>query len=234
MKLREVTQETKQKYLNEVAATVQNYDDMIKAIDTKFSKYGLLHYQQTQNVLNLAYAKEKKEELRAEIKNINITTLDTIAAQLKDIKERYIKEVTPSTAITDPLELDFIEKELKVMTDKELLDYYKENYLDTNIVRLCNIEHKARSGYREGKAMMSLPDYGVEDDVTKKIDSEIKRTIGMRQVVGTMCAFVGRIDETGTPVPKLISWNTVFEEIENRNLHKFLKVSLTDFIQKTL
>lgn len=231
MKLREITQETKQKYLNEVITTVQNYDAMIKTIDQKFAKYGLLHYQQTQNILDLNYAKDKKEELKVEIKNINTSTLDNIVTQLKGIKERYIKEVAPATSITDPLELSFIEKELKVMTDKELLDYYKENYLDTNIVRLCNIENKARHNSKEGKIFMPLPEYGVEDEVTSKIDNEIKLTIGMRQVTSSRCSFVGEIDETGTPVPKITPWNTVFGEIEKRNMQRPVKVSLKDFIQ---
>lgn len=231
MKLREVSQETRNKYLNEVTTTLVNYDEMIKDIDLKFRQYGLLHYQQTQNVLNLNYARDKKEGLKVDIKNINTTTLDQVVAKLKDIKERYIKECTPATAITDPLELSFIEKELKVMTDKELLDYYKENYLDTNIVRLVNIEYKARNHHQDGKVMMPLPEYGVDDIVTSKIDKEIKVTAGMRGIVGTMCVFVGEIDDTGSPVPKIISWNTVFEQVEKRNMQKHVKVSLTDFIK---
>jgi len=117
------------------------------------------------------------------------------------------------------------------MSDQEFIDYYKDNYLDTNIVRLCNIENKARNNNKEGKLFMPLPTYGVEDFVTSKIDSDIKRTVGMRQIVSSMCSFVGEIDATGTPVPKMISWDTVFSQVEMRNLHNFVKVSLIDFIQ---
>ncbi len=231
MKLRGITEQTKQKYLNEVSATTKDYDDMIKSIAAKLAKYGMIHFQQTQNVLNLNYAKQKKDELKIEIKNINVSTLDNIIAKLKDVKERYIKEVAPVTAITDPLELSFIEKELKVMREDELLEYYKENYLDTNIVRLCSIENKARHGYKEGKAVMPLPEYGVEDVVTKRIDKGIKTTVAMRQTVNTMCVFVGGIEESGELVPKMLSWSTLFENVEKRNMQNCVKVSLIDFVK---
>lgn len=131
-------------------------------------------------------------------------------------------------ATTDPLELSFVEKELKVMTETELMEYYKENYLDTNIVRLLQIEYKARKGHKEGKVRVELPEYNIDDSVISRIDSDIKRTFGMRQITGTMCVFIEKVDEYGTPVPRLISWNTIFEEIENRNLIKHVEVLLTD------
>ncbi len=200
---------------------------MIKNMDQKFEKYGLIHYQQTQNILSLAYAQEQKDALKAEIRNINISTLNQIVADLKAIKEEYIKESIP-LATTDPLELSFVEKELKVMTETELMEYYKENYLDTNIVRLLQIEYKARKGHKEGKVRVELPEYNIDDSVISRIDSDIKRTFGMRQITGTMCAFIEKVDEYGTPVPRLISWNTIFEQIENRNLIKHVEVLLTD------
>ncbi len=227
MKLRQITEESKKNYLQKVAATVYSYTPMIKNMDQKFEKYGLIHYQQTQNILSLAYAQEQKDALKAEIRNINISTLNQIVADLKAIKEEYIKESIP-LATTDPLELSFVEKELKVMTETELMEYYKENYLDTNIVRLLQIEYKARKGHKEGKVRVELPEYNIDDSVISRIDSDIKRTFGMRQITGTMCAFIEKVDEYGTPVPRLISWNTIFEQIENRNLIKHVEVLLTD------
>ncbi len=231
MKLRQVTEEVKKKYLDEVMATVQDYDAMIKAIDAKLVPYGVIHNQQTQNVLSLDFAKQKKDALKVEIKNINVSALDSIVAKLKDIKERYIKEVAPAAATTDPLELSFIEKELKVMTESEFREFYKENYLDVNIVRLCNIENKARQGYKDGRPFIPLPEYGIEDMITKEIDKSIKVAVGMRQMVSTTCVFAGAIDETGTVVPKMISWNTLFEQVEKRNMQNRVKVSLLDFIK---
>lgn len=231
MKLRQVTEEVKQKYLNEVTATVQDYDAMIKAIDAKLVPYGAAHFQQTKGVLSLNYAKEKKDALKVEIKNINTSALDSIISKLKGIKERYIKEVAPATATTDPLELSFIEKELKVMTESEFREFYEVNYLDTNIVRLCNIENKARHGYKDGKTVMPLPEYGVEDGITKRIDKEVKTAVAMRSTVETMCVFAGAIDETGSVVPKMLPWNTVFEQVEKRNMKSLVRVSLIDFIK---
>lgn len=231
MKLREITKEVKEHYLNKVTAIITDYDDMISKINGKFAKYGLIQYQQSQGILDLNYAKEQKEALKVDIKNINITVLDQIVEKLKAVKESYIKEVAPATAITDPLELSFIEKELKVMKDSEILEYYKENYLDTNIVRLIEIEHKARNGYKDGKSVMPLPELGVDDDVTKAVDEQTKKAVAMRSVVSNMCVFIGKIDATGNLAPKMIPWGTVFEQVEQRNKSSFTKVRLTDFIQ---
>ena len=231
MKLREVTAETKEKFVNQVTAITQDYDAMIKAINSKLAKYCLTHYQQSQGILALNYSRVQKEALKVEIKNTNVSALDHIVVTLKTIKESYIKEVTPATAITDTLELGFIEKELTVMNDKELMEYYQENYLDSNITRLIQIEHKKRHGAAEGALFMPLPEYGVVDEVTKQIDAEIKAAVAMRSVTGSMCVFVGSLDETGTKVPKMISWGTVFEQAEQRNKSGFNKVSLLDFIQ---
>jgi hypothetical protein len=137
-------------------------------------------------------------------------------------------------SINKDMELDFIEKELTVMTDKELIGYYQENYLDSNITRLIRIEHKKRHGAADGAVYMPLHEFGVEDEVTKQIDEEIKRTIGMRSVTCSMCSFVGALDVTGTPVPKLISWGTLFDQGEQRNKSSFTKVRLVDLYNSNI
>jgi hypothetical protein len=51
-------------------ANIQDYDAMIKAIDAKLVPYGVIHNQQTQNVLSLDFARAKEDALKVEIKNI--------------------------------------------------------------------------------------------------------------------------------------------------------------------
>ncbi|WP_294170761.1 hypothetical protein [uncultured Clostridium sp.] len=231
MKLREVTQERKDYYENKVVLTLNNYDKMITEVDNKLFRYGAIHHDFCVGKYSLGYAKEKKEDIKVEIKNINVTTLDNIVAELKNIREDYIKEIVPETSTTDLVELNLIEKELKVMSDSELLEYYKENYLDKNIIRLVQVEYKARNGFKDSnKARLELPKYDVKDTFITKIDTEIKRVVGLRQVVSNMCSFVGEVSATGSPVPKLIPWNTIFENVEKRNLEKIVKVSLKDFV----
>lgn len=227
MKLREITEAQKAKYMSDITGITRNYDEMIHKINGLLLQYGDIHYRMTINMLNVNYAKEKKDAFKVELKNTNISALDQIIVTLKDTKEKYIKDIAPVTAITDPLELSFIEKELKVMTDGELKDYYKENYLDTNIVRLIDIEWKARNGYKDGNLMMDLPKYDAVDPITNRIDQEIKMVVSLRQVVDNMCCFQEPAGD-GATKPVMIPWNTILQEVENRNLSTVVRVTVGD------
>lgn len=230
MKLREITEAQKQKYMYDITGITKNYDAMIHSINGLLLQYGDIHYKMTINMLNVNYAKEKKEALKVELKNTNISALDQIIVKLKDTKEKYIKDIAPVTAITDSLELSFIEKELKVMKNDELKDYYKENYLDTNIVRLIDIEWKARNGYKDDNIMMELPKYDAVDQITKRIDEEVKMVVSLRSVVDSMCCFEEPVMDGGTK-PVMIPWNTVLQEVENRNLSTVVRVTIGDIYQ---
>ncbi len=229
MKLRQITDEQKQSFMDEARAVIENWDDFIKQIDGKLKKYGMVHLSQTKEVMGLRLAKERKEELIAAMKNLNVSTIDDIVTDLKEIKERYINKIAPQKATTDPLELSFIEKELLVMKDEEVVDYYKENYLDKNITRLCKIEFNRRKNLN-GVNLVPLQDFGVQDSVTDEIDKSIKFYLGLRQFTSNSCCFIGAIEETGTPVPKMIAWTTIISEVEHRNMQRNVHVSLKDFI----
>lgn len=227
MKLREITEEQKKKYMNEVTSITTNYDTMLQSINSLLFQYGDVHYHMTHNTYTVNYAKEKKDALKVEMKNINVSALDRVIATLKDIKARYIKDIAPVTAITDTLELSFIEKELEVMKDNEIQEYYKENYLDSNIVRLIEIEWKKRNGYKNGNAMLSLPKYDTVDSITKRIEQEIKLAVGLRQVVDSMCCFEEPTTNEGTN-PVMIPWNTILSEVEKRNIPTVTRVTISE------
>ncbi|MBB2184784.1 hypothetical protein H0486_18165 [Lachnospiraceae bacterium MD1] len=227
MKLRELTEAQKQKYMSDITGITKNYDEMIHKINGLLLQYGDIHYKMTVDMLSVNYAREQKEALKMQLKNTNVTALDQIIATLKDTKEKYIKDIAPVTAITDPLELSFIEKELKVMKDSEVMDYYKENYLDSNITRLIEIEWKARHGYKDGKIMMELPKYSAVDPITNRVDQEIKAVVGLRQVADMMLCFQEPAADDSTK-PVMIPWNTILQEVENRNKSTVVRVTIGD------
>ena len=225
MKLRELTEAQKQKYLYDITSVTKNYDEMIHKINGLLLQYGDMHYKMTVDMISVNYAREQKEALMVQLKNTNVTALDQIIITLKDTKEKYIKDIAPVTAITDPLELSFIEKELKVMKDAEILEYYKENYLDSNITRLIEIEWKTRNGYKDGKIMMELPKYDAVDPITNRIDQEIKTVVGLRQVADMMCSFQEPATDESTK-PVMIPWNTILQQVENRNTSTVVRVTI--------
>jgi hypothetical protein len=227
MKLIELTEAQKQRYINDITSVTKNYDEMIHKINGLLLQYGDIHYKMTVDMISVNYARDKKAELRVQLKNTNVTALDLIIATLKDTKEKYIKDIAPVTAITDPLELSFIEKELKVMKDSEVLDYYKENYLDSNITRLIEIEWKARHDYKDGKVMMELPKYSAVDPITNRIDQEIKAVVALRQVADMMCCFQEPAAD-GHTKPVMMPWNTIIEQVEKRNLSTVVRVTIGD------
>jgi hypothetical protein len=226
MKLREITQAQKGQYLSDIQNIILDYSAMIKEINVKLASFGLLHYQQTRNVYTVEYVKENKAVLLVDMKNINVMVLDSNLTRLKELREKYIKDIAPVTAITDPLELSFIEKELKVMKDEELLEYFKENYLDTNICRLIQIEHKARNGYKDGKFVAALPEYEAIDYITGQIDEAIKTIVALRQLVSSMLCFQEIVGDTVRTV--MISWDNIVKEVEARNLSYNVRVTLED------
>lgn len=227
MKLREITEAQKQKYMYDITSVTKNYDEMIPKINGLLLQYGSIHYKMTIDEISVNYAKDQKEALKVQMKNINVTALDQIVATLKETKEKYIKDIAPVTAITDPLELSFIEKELKVMKDSEVQDYYKENYLDSNIARLVEIEWKARHGYKDGNAMIELPKYSAVDPITKRIDQEIKTVVGLRQVADMMFCYQEPADDDSTK-PVMIPWSTVLQQVENRNKSTVVRVTVAE------
>jgi hypothetical protein len=227
MKLRELTEAQKQKYLYDITSVTKNYDEMIHKINGLLLQYGDIHYKMTIDMISVNYAREQKDALKVQLKNTNVTALDQIIATLKDTKEKYIKDIAPVTAITDSLELSFIEKELKVMKDSEVLDYYKENYLDSNITRLIEIEWKARHDYKDGKVMMELPKYSAVDPITNRIDQEIKAVVALRQVADMMCCFQEPAAD-GHTKPVMMPWNMIIEQVEKRNLSTVVRVTIGD------
>lgn len=222
----------KQAYLNRINNTNTHFDKMIAAIDQKLVEYGKVEYGLVNEMIHPNFAATKREALQAEIKNLNMVHLENAVADLLKIKEDYLDAVIPSTkSITDPLELALREKELKVMTEKELREYYKDNFKDETLARLITIEYKTRKGHISGKGYMPLQGLDFSDGITVQIDDRARVVKGMRDMSNSICVFPLSIGEDGIPIPKLVPWDTVFQQVKKRNTGTVpVSVSLIDFI----
>lgn len=221
----------KQAYINRITNTNTHFDKMIKAIDQKLFEYGKVENSLVQERIHPNFAATQREALQAEIKNLNMVHLENAVADLLKIKEDYLNAVIPSTkSISDPLELALREKELKVMPETELREYYKDNFKDENLARLITIEYKIRKGHISGKAYIPLQGLDFSDDITVQIEDRAKVVKGMRDMSNSICVFPLSIGEDGIPIPKLVPWDTVFRQVKIRNMGMVpIAVSLIDF-----
>ena len=221
----------KQAYLNRINNTNTHFDKMIAAIDQKLFEYGKVEYGLVNETIHPNFAATKREALQAELKNLNMVHLENTVADLLKIKEDYLDAVIPSTkSISDPLELALVEKELKVMKDTELREYYKDNFKDETLARLITIEYKNRVSYKSAIAYMPLQGLDYSDAITVEIDDRVRVVKSMRDMSNSICTFPSSIGDNGNPIPKMLPWDTVFQQVKKRNMGTVpVSVSLIDF-----
>lgn len=217
MKLRNVDREIKEKYLGMSEDAASDWDDLIKVVNRNIKEYANIHRDFTNGVTTLTYSNDKKESIKNIIINATLSKFDRIVSDLKAIKQLYVDKAAPSTTTKDQMELSFIEKELAVMTNEELEEYYTENYLNTSISRLCVIERKKRKN-NNSMQMSKVFDYESltpTDHVTEKFDEKIKYYASIRQVASGSFVLPYESDEESEPTIKMIGWRSFFNEIEN-------------------
>jgi len=204
---------------------------MVAAINQKLYEYGKVENGLVHERIHPNFAATQREALQAEIKNLNMVHLENATADLLEVKDDYLDAVLPSVkSISDPLELALIEKELKVMTDTELQEYFKDNAKDEILSRLITIEHKNRKGYKSDKAYIPLKGFEFSDDITVQIDDLVRVVKSMRDMSNSICIFPLSIGEDGIPIPKMVPWDTVFHQVKLRNMGDVpVSVSLIDF-----
>jgi 23S rRNA pseudoU1915 N3-methylase RlmH len=144
-------------------------------------------------------------------------------SELNQLKEDYIKECFPESVTTDPLELDFIGKELEVMSRDELEKFYQDNFRDSNKMRLFAIEAKRRSRSEDSELKMDaaslkmLQDsHSIQDRVIKVIDERIKYLNAMMQL-SSAGLYLVKIDEEGDMQCKQISFKDVAAVVNGRS-----------------
>ena len=233
MKMNEVTKEVMGKYLQQINDSITDFKGMFKEIDKYLLVYGQLHYKFAHNEITMAYAKQEKDKLISNSKNAMLAQYNNIIESLKTIRDEYIsKELMPSkSTLTDPVELSLIEKELKVMSDAELFRYYEENYMIDSISRLCIVEYKARK--RDDGKLAPLPEFKPNDDVIKAAEDYISKYVAIRQLISSTCVFISIDPETKSWIPKMIAWDVIFKQIENRNHSSNITTTLDYFVQKS-
>lgn len=217
------TDEQKSKYQSIINGVLNNYDSMIKRINGESLAYGKEFFGFTKGKITLTYIDDLKTKTKNNIIKIGQETFTKMVDELKQIKEDYFKECFPITETTDPLELDFVGKELAVMSYEEMADFYKSNFLDKNKVRLFDIEVKRRKISSEEKfnadAVMLenlREEYGLEDSITRQIDNNIKYFDSYRQMVSGMFTLIASIDGDMFN-PKMIDYNKLFDFIESKS-----------------
>ena len=190
--MRSATLEQTNKYLNALTSKVQNMKSAVPEINKLLYEYGVVYNQYKRNITTNDYRMKVRKETMDKIAELSRGRYVALMDELTRIKEEYIKELLPDTVTTDPAELSLISKELEVMDEKELKDFYSESFTDPNKKRLFDIELKrrTRSGKESVKAeaeqiRLYADNYRYTDNVTEQYDSRIKIADSGRQLSGS-------------------------------------------------
>ncbi len=219
MQVLESTPEQKEKYEIYINSVYRGYDSLINKINKILLSYGEVFFKGTQNILTHEYVLNKKKETKEEITNLSQKTFISAVEELKEYKEKYLNECFPMTSTDDSLELDFISRELAVMNSDELKQFYLENMLDKNKVRLFDIELKKRLNSNDNDAQLIKlfkDEFTIEDSITKKIDERIKYFDGLRQISISSLALIKSLNGS-TPEIKMLSFDEVFRFVEGKS-----------------
>lgn len=220
------TQQLKNNYYEMIKNEMLDYKGMMKKINQLCYSYGKDFYQFTSGKIALKYIQNKKTETKASVIKVVQETYNNMSSKLKAIREKYIKQCFPLTNTVDPVELNLIAKELELMSVKELSDFYKDNILDSNKVRLFDIEVKKRkksnneNSLSEATGLESLREsYKIEDEVTKYIDEKIKFLNSCCQFASSYFIYLNDngIDLVNEIKPKMIPYNVIMNYVEGKS-----------------
>lgn len=190
--MRSATLEQTNKYLNALTSKVQNMKSAVPEINKLLYDYGVVYNQYKRNITTNDYRMKVRKETMDKIAELCRGRYVALMDDLTRMKEEYIKELMPDTVTTDPTELSLISKELEVMDEKELKDFYSESFTDPNKKRLFDIELKRRT--RSGKESLKAEaenirlyadNYHYTDNVTEQYDNRIKIADSGRQLSGS-------------------------------------------------
>ncbi len=217
-----VTEEQQQKFIDRINDNISLYDNLIKEVNKSLLSYGREYFDYTKGKITPEYIAELRSNLLTGIHVAERSVFADMVSTLNELKEDYIKECFPESVTTDPLELDFIGKELEVMSRDELEKFYQDNFRDSNKMRLLAIEVKRRSRSNDSELKMDAASLkvlqdsqSIQDRVIKIIDERIKYINGMMQLSGAGL-FLVKIDEERKPQSKLVSFNDVIAVVNGR------------------
>lgn len=229
------TEEQKNKYRALIEGVFSKYNQIVTSVNNECKKYGADFYGFTTGKITLEYINDSKLKTKEGIIKIEQQVFTSMIDELVKIKERYVDECFPITETKDTVELDFIGKELAVMSYDELEQFYKINFADKNKVRLFDIEIRRRK-ISDNKVFNAdaikldtlREEYSFKDKLTNTIDEKIKYIDGARQILtGTLVLF----KDAALQEPRVISFNTLFDFIEGRSRYSVPKeIDVNDLI----
>lgn len=219
MTMYQSTQEQKEKYLQMISAPESRVGEMISELNKVLKDYVKISNAFYRGIYNEEYFKSQRAEALSQLQTLTSGTYATIKERLEEIKSAYLIECFPTEETTDPLELNFISKELELMDKDELISFYKDNALDKNKVRLFDIELKRR-GKVEGKTaelatiIAAKENFYIGDVVTRAIEEKVRFYDGCRQF--SLEHFYLCSNEPGTDqAPSMKSYKDIISSVDN-------------------
>jgi hypothetical protein len=212
------TDQQKTKYFSLINGVLQGYNGLIDNINRELTSYGsefrsFIIGKTTQN-----YIVDSRKKLIDTLVALSKNQFSKMIDELNKLKEDYVDECFPGISTTDTLELDFIGKELSVMTIEELSNFYQANLRDKNKVRLFDIELKKRKMTELGSKLVTLEnlraEYEIEDLVIEDINTKMNFLEIYRQLVIASFPLFSDINNDIAKPDKSVSCNKLVEFIE--------------------
>ena len=219
----ETTQEQKNKYLSQMRSTRSTVSNVIPKINSILVAYGKEFYRKTKGEYTDSYIHAVRAKAEEDIRILIRDKFTEIIDSLTKGKEDYIDLCFEKKTTTDPVELNFVGKELELMDSQELREFYELHFLDKNMVRLFDIEVKRRSKSNE-QGMSSQAtmlhgfrnEFSINDMVIKRYDQCIKEFTGARSVSSTTL-FLPQYDEYDNMSTRSITLSEMFNYIHAKS-----------------
>lgn len=218
-----VSEDKKNNVIGKINNSLNIYKDFIHEVNKTLLSYGREYHDYTKGKITAEFIQGLSSVTTAGIVEGEKKAFIDMIAALEQLKADYIKENYPEQSTEDQLELDFIGKELEVMSREELEAFYMDNFLDKNKMRLFDIEIKKRSrstdgSLRDDAAYLSVrkEQYFLHDGAILKISERIKLIDAMRQMCNGYLYMI-KISEDGDVLTNLESINNVIGAVNGRS-----------------
>ncbi len=218
-----VSEDQKSKVIGKINNSLNIYKDFIHEVNKVLLSYGREYHDYTKGKITAEFIQGLSSVTTAGIVEGEKKAFADIITALEKLKTDYIKENYPEQSTEDQLELDFIGKELEVMSREELEAFYMDNFLDKNKMRLFDIEIKKRSrstdgSLRDDAAYLSVrkEQFLLRDRAIMKINERVKFIDAMKQLCSNGLYLV-KIDEAGDIQAKHEAMHIVIGAVNGRS-----------------
>lgn len=219
----ETTQEQKDKYLNKMRGIRTTVTEMVPQINSILVAYGAEFYRKTKGEYTDSYFGQVRAKAEEDIRITARDEFTKIIDSLNQEKENYIDQCFEKKTTTDPIELNFVGKELELMDREELQEFFELNFLDKNMVRLFDIEIKRRSKSKDTMAKSEVVmlqgfknEFIINDIVIQKFDQSIKELSGARSI-SSSTLFFPQYDEYDKMSVKSVTITEMFNFIHAKS-----------------